>query len=338
VQNFPQNRFGMFIVLWLVCVSLSTPAIGETQSDFSRLVSGSGNSNQEILPANVLTRVELLRKELDDIRFEMGRPKTGEIEMVVVNAAPHEVFFQARSLYQKADRVVVEVTGEKSVPLGLATPQNIQPSHVFEVVSAALERLRFLKKRLGITLINSEGLPNPSATPSHVFFSIGLANQQLNVMVNRHFSPRDVFRQVRLALLYTRRLLQQFPQAAHNLPMPALERGRRPGAVFMHLIDCHTILSKIARHSKLKILQLALRNPDTRKIQPNEVYDLASLVVSELAHLSAKGPHIDPPQKPAPPGLTLPSHVYQQVGSLLLHLKELFNVENVLDYTPTLEV
>jgi hypothetical protein len=203
------------------------------------------------------------------------------------------------------------------------TPQNIQPAHVFQVVTAALERLRFLKKRLGVTLMNSEGLPNPSATPSHVFFSIGLANQQLNVMVNQHFSPRDVSRQLSLALLYTQRLLQQFPQAIGNFPMPSLERGRRPGDVYMHLIDCHTILSKIAQHSKLKILQLALKNPDTTRIQPNEVYDIASLVVSELAYLYSKGPQIDPPQKPAPPGLTLPSHVYQQVGSLLLHLKEL---------------
>ena len=306
-----------------MCVPVSSPAVGEIQSDFSRLVSGTVDSSQGILPANVLSRVELLRKELDDIRFEMGRPKIIDIEMVVQNAAPHEVFFQARSLYRKADRVVVEVTGEESVPLGLATPHNIQPAHVFQVVTAALDRLRFLKKRLGIGLMNSEGLPNSSATPSHVFFSIGLANQQLNVMVNQHFSPRDVYGQMSLALLYTQRLLQQFPQAKRNLPIPPLERGRRPGDVFMHLIDCHTILSKIAQHSKLKILQLALKNPDTTRIQPNEVYDLASLVVSELAYLYAKRPQIDPPQKPAPPGLTLPSHVYQKVGSLLLHLKEL---------------
>ncbi len=323
MQHVPPKRFGVFIVLWLMCVSVSSPAIGEIQSDFSRLVSGTVDSSQGILPANVLSRVELLRKELDDIRFEMGRPRTMEIEMVILNAAPHEVFFQARSLYRKADRLVVEVTGGENVPIGVVTPQNIQPAHVFQVVTAALERLRFLKKRLGIGLMNSEGLPNPSATPSHVFFSIGLANQQLNVMVNQHFSPRDVSRQLSLALLYTQRLLQQFPQAIGNFPMPPLERGRRPGDVFMHLIDCHTILSKIAEHSKLKILQLALKNPDITRIQPNEVYDLASLVVSELAYLYSKGPQIDPPQKPAPPGLTLPSHVYQQVGSLLLHLKEL---------------
>lgn len=221
------------------------------------------------------------------------------------------------------DRLVVEVTGEESVPLGIATPHNIQPAHVFQVVTAALERLRFLKKRLGLPHMNSEDFPNPSTTPSHVFFSIGLANQQLNMLVNRHFSPRDVFRQVSLALLYTRRLLQQFPQVALNLHIPDLERGRRPGDVFMHLIDCHTILSKIAEHSKLKILKLALKNPDITRIQPNEVYDLASLVVSELAYLYSKGPQIDPPRRPGPPGLTLPSHVYQQVEGLLLYLKEL---------------
>ena len=144
MQHFPPKIFGVFIVLWLICVSVSSPAMGETRSDFSRLVSDTVDSSQEILPANVLTRVELLRKELDDIRFEMGRPKIIDIEMVVQNAAPHEVFFQARSLYRKADRVVVEVTGEESVSLGITTPHNIQPAHVFKVVSAALDRLQFL--------------------------------------------------------------------------------------------------------------------------------------------------------------------------------------------------
>lgn len=305
-------------------VTFSTPAFGETQSDFSMLVGEPVDSGQEIRPAHVLSRIELFRKDLDDIRFEMGRPETIAIEMVVLNAAPHEVFFQARSLYRKADRLVVEVAGEESVPLRIATPLHIQPVHVLAVVNAALARLGYLKKRLGITLMNSERLPNPSATPSHVFFSIGLANQQLNVLVNQHFSPRDVFGQVSLALLYTQRLLQQFPQATRHFPPPPLERGRRPGDVYMHLIDCHLVLSKIAKHSKLQILKLSLKNPDTTTIQPNEVYDIASLVVSELAHLFAnKRSNVDPPQKPTPPGLTLPSHVYQQVGSLLLHLKEL---------------
>jgi len=55
-----------------------------------------------------LSRVELLRKDLDDVRFEMGRPKNLHIEMAVLNAAPHEVLFQARSLYRKVDRLVVE--------------------------------------------------------------------------------------------------------------------------------------------------------------------------------------------------------------------------------------
>ena len=89
VQNFPLKRFGMFIVMWVLCVSVSSPAIGEMQSDFSRLVNETDSSNQEIVPANVLSRVELLRKDLDDIRFEMGRTKTMEIKMVVLNAAPH---------------------------------------------------------------------------------------------------------------------------------------------------------------------------------------------------------------------------------------------------------
>ena len=128
---------------------------------------------------------------------------------------------------------------------------------------------------------------------------------------------------MRLALLYTKGLLQRFPQATQNFPMPALDRGRRPGDVFIRLLDCHEILARIAKLSTLNILQLGLKNRDSTFIHPNEVYDIASLVVSELAYLYSKGPQHDPPQKPGPSGITLPSHVFQQVGSLLLYLKEL---------------
>ena len=89
MQHFSLKRLGIFIVCWLVCVLVSSPAIGEMPSDVSRLVSDTVDPSQEILPANVLSRVQLLRKDLDDIRFEMGRPKPMEIEMMVLNAARH---------------------------------------------------------------------------------------------------------------------------------------------------------------------------------------------------------------------------------------------------------
>jgi hypothetical protein len=56
-------------------------------------VSGHELSIQSITPADVFARVELVRKELDDLRFEMGKPNSLEIGLLVKDATPHEVFF-----------------------------------------------------------------------------------------------------------------------------------------------------------------------------------------------------------------------------------------------------
>jgi len=53
------------------------------------------------------------------------------------------------------------------------------------------------------------------------------------------------------------------------------------------------------------------------------VYDMATLLVSDLAYLHAYLQDPDPP-KPTPyPGRLFPSHVYQQASVLLNQLEEL---------------
>ncbi len=74
------------------------------------------------------------------------------------------------------------------------------------------------------------------------------------------------------------------------------------------------VLGSIARASNIKMLNLASQNLDRPDIQPNDVYDLATLVISELAYLHAHLPHTPPPQPVRLHGPILPSHVYQQVG------------------------
>ena len=51
-------------------------------------------------------------------------------------------------------------------------------------------------------------------------------------------------------------------------------------------------------------------------IGPSDVYDLAALLVSELAHLHAQKTNALPPRRTFYPGRKLPSHVFQRVGVL----------------------
>ena len=286
-------------------------------------VSGHEVSIQSITPADVLARVELVRKELDDIRFEMGKPKSLEVGLLVKEASPHEVFFQAKTLDQKVARLASELT-EQTEPLEEKdAPSDIHPFHVWKVVDTSLRRILSLKQELGLTLTNSEALPDANTSPTQVFFVIGLANKQLNLMLLHQFSPKDVAEQLSLGMGYTANLLRKFSPGTTQAPLPSLERGRLPWDSYSRLIDCYTVLGDIARASHIKMLHLAAQNLGRPDIQPNDVYDLATLIISELAYLHAHLPNALPPEQSKLHGPILPSHVYQQAGGLLAQLQAL---------------
>ena len=81
------------------------------------------------------------------------------------------------------------------------------------------------------------------------------------------------------------------------------------------------VLGDIAGASNIKMLKLATQNLDRPDIQPNDVYDLATLIISELAYLHAHLPNAVPPKQSKLHGPILPSHVYQQAGGLLAQLQ-----------------
>ncbi|MFA9562439.1 MAG: hypothetical protein ACERKU_08910, partial [Nitrospirota bacterium] len=300
--------FGLFL-------SLPMTSFGMTDAiETAPPVSGHELSIQSITPADVFARVQLVRKELDDIRFEMGKPKSREVGLLVEEATPHEVFFQAKTFDQKMARLTRELT-EQAKPLEEKEfPADIRPFHVWKVVDTSLRRILSLKQKLGLTLTNSEALPDPETTPTQVFFVIGLANKQLNLLLLHQFSPKDVAEQVNLGMEYTTHLLRKFPTAPAPAPLPSLERGRIPWDNYSRLIDCYMVLGDIARASNIKMLNLATQNLDRPDIQPNDVYDLVTLIVSDLAYLHAHLPTTLPPKLVRLQGPLLPSHVYQQAG------------------------
>jgi hypothetical protein len=147
-------------------------------------------------------------------------------------------------------------------------------------------------------------------------------NRQLNLLLQRHFTPSDVSQQVLLASQYAKRLLAQFPHSQIDSETPPLERGKQPGDVFLRLVDCYGVLETIAQHSDIPVLHLDLaaaqKVGSSRELEPSDVYDMATLLVSDLAFFHARLKKHDS-LKPIPyPGRTFPSHVYQQ-ATILLH-------------------
>ncbi|MFQ5777471.1 MAG: hypothetical protein ACE5IP_05640 [Terriglobia bacterium] len=291
-------------------------------------MSGHLLTEEGIVPADVLARVQLLRDELELVRFEMGEPKDSRPQIAVAGASPREVIFQSFTLLRKANQLHFELTGELGLEPDIALPPDIQPYHVWRVVDAAYERVLVVKRRLGITQTVEEKLPDHSTTPTAVFRAIVQANRQFDAVIKRQLSTLDVYQQVRLATRYAARLLQQFPEVSLIPAPPAFERGKRPVDVYNLLLQCYQQFQVIAEHSGIETLKLEVPSAEAARessaeIAPTDVYNIALLLLSELSYLHAQLPDAEPPQPTYDPNFKVPAQVYQQAEILLRQLLEL---------------
>ena len=314
---------GTFFVMMLIPFVTLAQVFTETlKPESGRTISLTG-----IHPADVLARTELLRDELEVIRFEMGKPKDSWEGGFANNASPHEVYFQAMNLFLKANRLSLELVGSMGSQPEAMAASNIYPYHVWLMIDAAYHRILAVKQELGISDSISERPQPSSTTMTEAGRAIVVVNRQINLVLERPFSPSDVHHQVSLAIQYAADLLKQFPDTTPIPDTPVFERGKQPTDVFLRLLECYERLETIAKYSKVSVLHFdrqALKKALQQfSFHPSDVYDMATLLVSDLAFIHAKIQNFETPDPIPYPGRTFPSHTYQQAGVLYAQLVEL---------------
>jgi hypothetical protein len=326
-MNQPKKSTKFFLLFVTIYFLLVSTTWGQSAWITPPPVSGRAVSSETILPADVLARVQWFHEELEAIRLEMGKPQDRRVTRLATNALPHEVYFQAITLFIKADRLALELTGSTGLRPQPVAPSAIRPYHTWALVTAALDRLATIKNELGIQETVSENAHPPSTKPTEVARAIVQANRQLNLMLQRRFTSSDAFQQISWGIQYAKALLAQFPAAAPSAASPPFERRKQPGEVFLRLVQCFKHVEEIARLSGTAVLHLdakaAKGAADNLNIQPSDVYDLATLLVSDLTFLYGKLENVPSIPSVPFPGRKFPSHVYQQAGILLDHLRAL---------------
>lgn len=303
-------------LLWLATVPFCLAQSADPGGD------SKPHPEQAIAPPDVFVQVALMRSELELIRREMGKPKHDRPEIGVAGAAPHEVYFQALTMFRKSERLCFEQTRE--VAAAPVRPSGaIRPSDVYQMVRAALERVEKVKEALAITEVSGAEARDETKTPTDVFRAVVQANHTLNGLLEKQFSPSDVYQQVTLGVGYAARLLERFPGAERIPPQPAWERRKRPTDVIDRMAVCLDLLHDIAETSGLSIAELEMDETSSVSVQPGEVYDVASLLVADLAFLHSQLKESRPPRDVFHPGRKLPSHVFQRVGILEAQLTQL---------------
>jgi hypothetical protein len=260
----------------------------------------------------------------------MGKAPPQAYGAGISNVAPREVYFQASTLLRKSNRLSFEHTREVADP---APPpgDTIQPADVLFVIESSIDRISRVKAHLGITEASPEEPPDSTKTPTDVFYATLAASRQVNLLLDRPFSPAEAYQQLTHAVGYAARLRAQFP--GDRIPdAPPFARGMQPLDVMRKLLECFRSIERIAARSDLSMLKFDVERGEIRgSATPSDIYDMATLLVSELAYLWSHIEDAAPPHAAYFPGRKLPSHVYQRAGLLERQLAEL---EQLVARTP----
>lgn len=286
------------------------------------LLPATAHAQTQIEPPDVFRLITALTEEIEQIRWNTGAERNEQQAPEVTGVSPHEVFFQAMTLFEKAERLAFEKT-HQSGPIPLQPSGEIKPLDVYAMLQAARSRIQ----ALGYTYDNFRAakLParNHGKTPTDVFKAVVQANRQLNLMLERRFSPSDVFRQATMAGEYALSILTTFETQAPPPASPPRKLGKRPQDVFQLFLETYELVHNLGHNLGIEMLHLKQWTEGEYMIHPSDVYDVASIIVSELAYVQKQRPGT---VKPRPVQRTygkIPADVYQRVEVLNILLKEM---------------
>ena len=278
--------------------------------------------SEGIEPPDVYRLTLELHAELERVRAALKAEVVGPSLIQVREAAPREVYFQARALFDRANELCFDQARELTRAPGppAATPR---PADVYEVVQAALGRVRCVARALDLQGGSDPQTRDETKTPSDVFLSILRAKRQLNRLVESPLSEREAFQEVTLAVALLARLIAEEPGRPRIPLPPPLDPARGLGDAHAELIRCFERVRALAPRYGATALILESSASEGQAPTPADVHELAGLVVSELVHLHAQRPQLGPALLPVDPGPKSPAQVYQRVQVLSLQLSAL---------------
>ncbi len=302
----------------VVRIFSSVILLASFQSSFSAIlppISGRNLTESEILPADVLARAELVREELELIRLEMGKPDIAKTDITILETAPREVYFSAHALFDKTNRLAFEHSKTSVDAPKKINTASIRPFHVWQVVNASYQRVQEVKKKLNIVEKVTETKQPDDKKPNDVIRSLLETNRLVSELLGKKVAPADVYQQVTSSVNITAQLLATFKGIARIPDEPEFIRRKTPTDVYQRLYHCFSLVKKIASTTNQSMLDFEVASITSTKA-PSDVYDLATLVVSELSYFHALHAQSKPPAKAYYPGNKTPSHVFQRVGIL----------------------
>lgn len=269
----------------------------------------------QVTSSHVYMEVQRANSIVDQLGMFMGIQAPQELQIEVKNVAPRDVYFQARTMVTKVNRLSFELL-RKYYDLPELPQEVSSPMEVKKLVLESVSRLIGVAVEFGLpVLIPREDL-GEKISPSDVFLSIMRVNRKLNTLLERRFSSADVYKMVNLSIGYASRLLTQYPGKERLAERPMYEKNKKPLDVYYRLHKCLLLIVEIYKKSEYDIFEFNVTKLNDNNVNPSDVFDLATLIVSRLDYLHRVNSIRRLPRETYFPGRKFPSDVFQQTGIL----------------------
>lgn len=112
MTRFDTARGGSLLLLAFITLAVPSWAQTPNAEEGSLAADGPPNATQKIVePSDVYARLMFLQSELDQIRFELGKPKPVAMEEIVSEVEPREVRVMASDRSEVRGELYAKVTG-----------------------------------------------------------------------------------------------------------------------------------------------------------------------------------------------------------------------------------
>ena len=286
-----------------------------------------GAETSQPAPANAETdaafaaKIVAFSRDLERLRRFMGGSKASELDIGIRDAMPRDLYFQTLTLWEQTDQLSFEILRTRAKPAPVPAGA-IGPQDALKRIQDAHQQLRQIMQQLQIADVSDLADGNDT-TPTDHFNALLNLNRQLNLLLERHISPSDVYQQVTLAIGYSARLLARYPDAVRIPEAPLFEPDKLPRDVYLRLTECLQGIVRVFDRLGLAVLKIDTRQTDLDRLQPSDVYLIATLIVSQLDFLHNHLGIVQPPPQPLYPGLKFPAHTYQRAAILQAQLHQL---------------
>ena len=307
------------IVLFTILITAATANHAVAEAGVPQTpppISGRNLSNPEtILPADVLSRIELIRANLELVRQHMGKA-TGSVPVLRVSeAGSEEVYSQALNLEKRANKFAHEQLGMYRAPDPIPSG-DVRPYGVFLIMDDVLQSVLAVKAKLGVEATPVEKNQSPDTSIAEVFNAAIAAGSELNNLLKIESDPEYVLQAIVEAVSIAS-YLHYFELDSANLPSsPEFEPLKSPDDVFARMLRCFELVTVLADRRDINTLKLDISSAQSKDIQPDDSSNLAFLLLVKLNDIYEHTPTTMEYPHVYAPGEISAAHVYQRVGLL----------------------